>query len=81
MNRHINRSKDTLSTAGERKPIIDKHKSMTPADKEQILNLAKTKTIKEISGTVGFDMEWVACVVDALMKDINRKTELTKNFF
>lgn len=79
------KNKINLSNAGERPSAKvsekDKYKPMSPADKERILELAKTKTIKEIAGIVEFDMNWIASMLDALMPDIKRKMELTKNFF
>jgi len=80
----LTKPKPNLSNVGERaaSKVTDesKYRPMTPADKDKILELAKTKTIKEISGIVGFDMDWIAYVIDALMPDIERKIELTKNF-
>jgi hypothetical protein len=79
-----NKTKDTLGSAGSKvskEVSSDNGKSMTVAVKEQILELAKTKTVKEISGIVGFEMDWVAAIIGALYPDIDRKLELTKNFF
>jgi hypothetical protein len=77
--------KSNLSNAGDsisgKTKVVDNGKAMTPAVKEQILELAKTKTVKEIAGIVGFDMEWIAYIIGALYPDIDRKIELTKNFY
>jgi len=80
-----NKNKASLSNANSDGKVTNKDdnnsKSMTVAVKEQILELAKTKTVKEISGIVGFDMEWIAIIIGALYPDIDRKIELTKNFY
>ena len=73
------RKQDTLAGANKGKEEL--FKPMTVADREQILRLAQTKTIKEIAGLVGFSMDWIAAVIDSQLPDRKRSHDLTRSFF